>query len=436
MAKLTSLCLTAWVVMVTYFQNSVSFNPIQVKTASESSPSAISGASLPTTLSRVGRRIIQHEYEIINPNLSEVPNVLPTLVTMTNYLTHDINEKNYSTAKHLQYLSSLENKYDSTVPIISNPIQLPTLIQTNDLTTYETITRINNTDDVSLPSTLVAPVPIFPAAPTPRNDSPLEKVAIYLLSWTLARVVNDKEEVKKFVYPGMDFKGFVTVTKFLLKGSAEDIKIKVVGILLGLIPTFLRKPIFEFCQRNPKWISEKSATFMGFGVLGWLVGPTEKFTMEIPSSINNEETEIWQSGIKLTECRYLVASGCKSACLHLCKGPTESFFNEELGLSLHMKPNFKDCSCEMFFGMKPPPVEKDDSYGQPCFTTCSMKEYIFPPTKKKSKSKLSLSSPSTSTMASNDLISIEEQSNDKHYDDNNPTTDDVHDNSQIFNKCS
>ena len=50
------------------------------------------------------------------------------------------------------------------------------------------------------------------------------------------------------------------------------------------------------------------------------------------SSIDkNNLTKQWMSGVKLLECRYLKESGCKSACIYLCKGPTQQFFRDELG---------------------------------------------------------------------------------------------------------
>ena len=34
-------------------------------------------------------------------------------------------------------------------------------------------------------------------------------------------------------------------------------------------------------------------------------------------------------------------------CVNLCKTPTQTFFTEELGMPLTMKPNFEDYSCDM-----------------------------------------------------------------------------------------
>jgi hypothetical protein len=219
-------------------------------------------------------------------------------------------------------------------------------------------------DDVGLSPIPAATIP-------PRKDGIFSKIAIFALSYLLAAVSKKKSEAMKHVYPGMDFGNFVKVTRTLLVGTADDIKNLIVGLLLSLMPPPVRESVRKICLERPRWISEKSSEFMSFGLLGWLVGPVER----VPVTITHTDgtSEEWLSGVKIKECRYLVDSGCKAACLHLCKGPTQSFFNDELGLKLHMKPNFTDLSCEMFFGVDPPSAEDDPAYGEPCFSTCSMR---------------------------------------------------------------
>ena len=213
-------------------------------------------------------------------------------------------------------------------------------------------------------------VPIFPLKSTQKLDGIWEKMCIFLLSWSLACVSYDKHDAMKYVYPGMGYSQFVSVSRTLLRGTAEDIKNKIVNVLLSLIPVKLRTEIYEYCKGKPRWIAEKSSEFMSFGLLHWLVGPVARILIDVPQ--DDGSTEEWLSGVKLTECRYLVESGCKSACLHLCKGPTQSFFNDHLGIKVHFKPDFNDCSCEMLFGIAAPTPAADPAYGEPCFSTCSM----------------------------------------------------------------
>jgi hypothetical protein len=54
----------------------------------------------------------------------------------------------------------------------------------------------------------------------------------------------------------------------------------------------------------------------------------------------------------------------------MCKLPTQKFFTETFGLPLTMNPDFETLSCEMLFGVHPPPIEADAAYAQPCFAVC------------------------------------------------------------------
>jgi hypothetical protein len=58
-------------------------------------------------------------------------------------------------------------------------------------------------------------------------------------------------------------------------------------------------------------------------------------------------------------------------CIGLCKGPTEAFFNHELGLPVSLLPNFEDGSCTMTWGE---PATANDLADQDlsCYADCSM----------------------------------------------------------------
>ncbi len=71
-----------------------------------------------------------------------------------------------------------------------------------------------------------------------------------------------------------------------------------------------------------------------------------------------------------TLCRYLAESGCVGMCVNLCKTPTQTFFTEELGMPLTMKPNFEDYSCDMVFGEVPPSLDTDEVNTQACYDAC------------------------------------------------------------------
>jgi hypothetical protein len=312
----------------------------------------------------------------------------------------------------------------------------------------------------------VLPIPIQPA----RKDNVGEKFLIFIVSLLLANIAEDKKSAKQFVYPGMPFEGFISTTKvfsiflcmkmflyfilfffffsnskvLLQENSAMPSLLhnKIVGFLASVVPIFIREQFRSQYIDRPQWVCEKSAEFMSFGLLSWLVGPVERFqipTRDIYNPIDNSnssiassdmiphsssstiidspltvtspsmrpqmmnstdstsflypnnadmltpqmtsdpqdtimDTKTWRSGVKLTECRYLLESGCKSACVNLCKKPTQQFFSQELGLPLYMKPNFTDCSCELFFGVQAPVEEEDPVFKQNCYSSCSMKK--------------------------------------------------------------
>eukprot|EP01038_Epipyxis_sp_PR26KG_P011199 gene11199-15020_t len=207
----------------------------------------------------------------------------------------------------------------------------------------------------------------------PKWESPIqifEKSCVYLLSFVLLKKFPDGKSGAELVKFGMTFEDFVKYTKTFFHGDIIlNVRGKVYGILCSTIPTVVQNNFKNLCSRAPRFVCEMSSLWMQLGFLSWLVGKTERFDLVVDKSTG--QSEIWKSGVKLVECRYLKEAQCKSACLQLCKGPTQDFFNNKLGLPLYMKPNFKDNSCEMCFGVKPPEDALDPAYEEPCFSSCN-----------------------------------------------------------------
>jgi hypothetical protein len=236
-------------------------------------------------------------------------------------------------------------------------------------------------ESVAMPSSALAP----------KRDNVLEKGAIFLLSYLLCRLIPEDSALSsdgfKYIRPGMEFSGFCSVAKLLLRSSnPEIVKTKIVNLLLALMPLKVREFFRKTYKENSRLVCEQSSEWIGFGFLTWLIGPTERFNIGIDAvpkakggGLKEEageagagEKEQWRSGTKLLECRFLQESGCKSTCLNLCKGPTENLFNEQLGLPLRMTPNYEDCSCTFEFGLDPLPVDEDPVYATPCYLNCSL----------------------------------------------------------------
>ena len=213
-------------------------------------------------------------------------------------------------------------------------------------------------------------VVVPPSALTPRKDNPLERLVIMALSFALATLIpDDKLRAEGMSKVRPNFEGFNEVTRVLLRssrGQPERIKVSIVELLTKLMPLKVREFFKETYKKNARLLCEQSSEWIRFGFLTWLIGPTERISVKV------SEDEEWLSGVKLTECRYLQASGCKSLCLHLCRGPTEALFNEQLGVPLRMSPNYEDCSCTFEFGLKPLPIDEDPAVNTPCFKDCSL----------------------------------------------------------------
>lgn len=58
-------------------------------------------------------------------------------------------------------------------------------------------------------------------------------------------------------------------------------------------------------------------------------------------------------------------------CVNMCKTATQDFFCNDFGLPLTIKPNFEDKSCDFYFGLTPPPIEKDEALTFGCTAGCS-----------------------------------------------------------------
>lgn len=110
-----------------------------------------------------------------------------------------------------------------------------------------------------------------------------------------------------------------------------------------------------------KWSAEINAAIT-VPFFQWLVGPAKLTEVEVNG------VKQW-SGVTITKCRYLEASGCVGMCVNMCKLPTQDFFTDQFGLPLTMTPNYENMSCEMVFGQQPPPLGEDPALQQqPCYT--------------------------------------------------------------------
>lgn len=191
------------------------------------------------------------------------------------------------------------------------------------------------------------------------NDNFWDKLFISIYSRKMAAQLNNVTVPKEPQYDD-----FVRISKEIMRGrTSEKQRVVVRNVLMSLLPpnspAAFRK-LFPPTQLS----AELNAWFASIG-FGWLVGEMELRNADIevaPGVTRNQKSVVY-----IKKCRYLENSGCVGMCVNMCKLPTQSFFTDDFGLPLTMKPNFEDLSCEMIFGQAPPNMEDDPAYVQPCF---------------------------------------------------------------------
>eukprot|EP00978_Attheya_sp_CCMP212_P010250 scaffold24666_cov49-Attheya_sp.AAC.2 len=99
---------------------------------------------------------------------------------------------------------------------------------------------------------------------------------------------------------------------------------------------------------------------------GFLVGPSR------PNSRKDGQA----GGLVVEKCKFLQESGCKGLCLHICKLPTQQFFQDELGVPLTVTPNFETQECQWSFGEVPLTPAEDPSFPKGCLVGCQSRELV------------------------------------------------------------
>lgn len=155
------------------------------------------------------------------------------------------------------------------------------------------------------------------------------------------------------------YTGMVEVARELSKGKSAEQQKQTVLAGFPKIPPLFRK-LFPLS----KWGAEVNATIT-VSMFEWLVGPSTIKEDEVPALGGRAK-----STVVVEKCRFLEESGCSGMCVNMCKAPMQTFFTEELGMPLTMKPNFEDMSCQMIFGQVPPPLEEDEAMNSPCLKSC------------------------------------------------------------------
>ena len=165
--------------------------------------------------------------------------------------------------------------------------------------------------------------------------------------------------------PGQTAEAQHTMVKDTLAGLMTPVLPPFFRIFMsGIVPNIGTK--WDGKQIGPWFYAPWLTTLVTPVFFGFLVGP----------SYPNRRKDGHLGGLVVEKCKFLQESGCKGICLHDCKLPTQEFFQDELGLSLTVSPNFVTQECQWSWGETPLPPTEDKSFPQGCLSGCDSRKAL------------------------------------------------------------
>ncbi|XP_057519690.1 beta-carotene isomerase D27, chloroplastic [Amaranthus tricolor] len=186
-------------------------------------------------------------------------------------------------------------------------------------------------------------------------DGWFDRIAINHLSHNLQAVAGVK--IEKEGYDGLLKTCKVVSLKF---NTVQQCQLCIQALERSIPAQFFL--LLKTLVPQSKFTREFLALFTGL-FFAWLVGPSQ-----LKESEFNGRQE--KNVVHIQKCRFLESSNCVGMCTNLCKFPTQKFIKNYLGMPVTMVPNFEDMSCDMVFGVEPPPPDEDPATLQPCFKLC------------------------------------------------------------------
>ena len=137
--------------------------------------------------------------------------------------------------------------------------------------------------------------------------------------------------------------------------------------VVGLLPEGpVREKMRPGSQLGPWFYAPALTSVVTPTFLSFLVGPSKP----------NYRSDGQLGGLVVEKCKFLQESGCKGLCLHQCKLPAQQFFDETLGLSLTVEPNFATQECQWSWGEVPRPHAEDPAFPQGCLAGCPTRQEV------------------------------------------------------------
>jgi Beta-carotene isomerase D27-like, C-terminal len=161
--------------------------------------------------------------------------------------------------------------------------------------------------------------------------------------------------------------------------------------LVSLFPSWL-PPQFKQMFANPFPIFSAQLNAYTTYIAGtWLMGesmindinvtitPTIPIDSTTARSSSTTKYDGKKQGLLVKRCRFLEETNCASICVNSCKIPTQTFFQQYMGIPLLMVPNYTTYECQFSFGQSPTLETELDAMTTPCLLRCptygSLREY-------------------------------------------------------------
>ena len=171
-----------------------------------------------------------------------------------------------------------------------------------------------------------------------------------------------------------NYKELMTMVNYMTRSRPiEQVNRQGRNMLVRLFPSWLL-PAFKIMFANPlPTFSAYMNCWVTHYTTKWLMGNSTVSNLELKDQLDSNGIPKIAKDQLLTieKCRFLEEAGCVRTCIHSCKLATQSFFLEDMGIPVTLRPNFSDLSCRFEFGNHPLPIEDDEELNVPCFEHCS-----------------------------------------------------------------
>ena len=209
------------------------------------------------------------------------------------------------------------------------------------------------------------------------KESLLDKVLLSIFRKLVVKntngVTSDKDGIEGLLEQGRTF--------MLQPGQTAEAQHKMVSDTLAGLMTPVLPPFYRIFMSGivpdvgSKWDGKQIGPWFYAPWLTTIVTPTF-FGFLVGPSYPNRRKDGHLGGLVVEKCKFLQESGCKGLCLHQCKLPAQEFFQDGLGLSLTVSPNFVTQECQWSFGETPLPPSEDESFPTGCLTGCESRKQL------------------------------------------------------------